>query len=47
MRDTLELLKHEARARIFFAALTQSALGTGAGYVALLLIAYDRFEQSA
>jgi MFS family permease len=27
---------------VFFAALTQSALGTGAAYVALLLVAYDR-----
>jgi MFS family permease len=44
MRETLELLRYERRARIFFVALAQSALGNGAGYVALLLIAYDRFE---
>jgi MFS family permease len=44
MRATFELLRHERRARIFFAVLLQSALGTSAGYVALLLIAYDRFE---
>lgn len=44
MRETLELLRHERRARIFFGALAQSSLGTGAGYVALLLIAYERFE---
>ena len=44
MRETFELLRHERRARIFFAALAQSALGTGAGYVALLLIAKDRFD---
>ena len=30
-------------ARLYFAVLAQSALGTGAGYVALLLVAYDRF----
>lgn len=29
---------------MFFFALAQSALGTGAGYVALLLLAYERFE---
>lgn len=44
MRETFELLRHEGRARLFFLALAQSALGTGAGYVALLLIASDRFE---
>lgn len=44
MRETVALLRHENRARLFFLALAQSALGTGAGYIALLLIAYDRFE---
>lgn len=44
MRETFDLLRHERRARIFFLALVQSALGTGAGYIALLLLAYDRFE---
>jgi MFS family permease len=44
MREIVDLLRREARARIFFLTLTQSGLGTGAGYVALLLIAYDRFE---
>jgi MFS family permease len=29
---------------MFFAVITQSAVGTGAGYVALLLIAYERFR---
>jgi MFS family permease len=29
---------------LFFAALTQSSLGTGAAHVALLLIAYERFH---
>ena len=31
------------RGRVSSRRLTQSALGTGAGYVALLLIAYERF----
>jgi MFS family permease len=44
MRPIVDLFRHERRARIFFAVLTQSALGTGAGYVALLLLAYDRFR---
>ncbi len=44
MREAIELFAREARARWFFAALTQSALGNGAGYVALLLIAYDRWH---
>jgi MFS family permease len=42
----VELFREEPRARIFFAALTQSALGTGAAYIALLLIAYERFESA-
>jgi MFS family permease len=42
--DAFRLLRAEPRARPFFLALTQSALGTGAAYVALLLIAYDRFH---
>jgi len=44
MRAVIELLRHERRARVFFAALAQSALGTGAAYVALLLVALDRFD---
>jgi MFS family permease len=44
VRDVLELLREERRARLFFLALTQSALGTGAAYVALLLVAYERFH---
>ena len=39
MREVIELLRREPRARVFFAVLTQSSLGTGAGYIALLLIA--------
>ena len=34
--------RSERRARWFFAAHLQNALGTGAGYVALLVLAYDR-----
>jgi hypothetical protein len=44
VQETIELFSREPRARWFFAALAQSALGTGAGYVALLLIAYDRWH---
>ena len=44
MNATLELFAREPRARWFFAALLQSSLGTGAGYVALLLIAYERWH---
>jgi MFS family permease len=44
MVRTLELLRRERKARIFFLTLTQSALGTGAAYVALLLVAYERFR---
>lgn len=44
MRPIVDLFRSERRARVFFLVLTQSALGTGAGYVALLLLAYDRFS---
>jgi MFS family permease len=44
MRESLTLLRQERRAAAFFGALTQSSLGTGAGHVALLLIAYERLE---
>lgn len=44
MSDATDLLRFEPRARVFFVALTQSALGTGAGYIALLLLAYQRFH---
>jgi hypothetical protein len=44
VRETIELFAREPRARWFFAALTQSSMGTGAAYVALLLIAYDRWH---
>jgi MFS family permease len=44
LRSAFELLRREPGARLFFATLAQSAIGTGAGYVALLLVAYDRFR---
>jgi MFS family permease len=44
LNTTVELFAREPRARWFFAALLQSSLGTGAGYVALLLIAYDQWH---
>jgi MFS family permease len=43
---TLDLLRHERVARVYYAALAQSAVGTGAGYVALLIVAYDRFTSA-
>jgi MFS family permease len=46
MTRTLELLRRERAARWFFAALAQSALGTGAAYIALLVVAYDRFDSA-
>ena len=44
MRAALRLLRAQRGARFFFLAITQSSVGTGAGYVALLLIALDRFS---
>lgn len=44
MRTSIELLRRERRARVFLAAATQSSLGTGAAYVALLIVAYERFH---
>jgi MFS family permease len=44
MREIFELIKHEPRARRFFIALGQSALGTGAALVALLVISLERFD---
>jgi MFS family permease len=43
---TLDLLRHERVARAYYAVLAQSALGNGAGYVALLIVAYDRFNSA-
>jgi MFS family permease len=44
VRAALRLLRGERSARLFFAALIQSSVGTGAGYVALMLVAYARFR---
>jgi MFS family permease len=44
MKQAIQLMREERHARVFFAALTQSSLGTGGGYVALLVIAYQRFH---
>jgi MFS family permease len=44
LRPISELLRRERQARWFFAAFAQSTLGTGAAYVALLIIAYERFR---
>jgi MFS family permease len=44
LRPIGELLRRERKARWFFAAFAQSTLGTGAAYVALLIIAYERFH---
>lgn len=44
MAHTLELLRAEPRARRFFAAYAQSSLGNGAGYVALVVLAYERWH---
>ena len=44
MRSIVDLLRRDRAARRFFLAYGQSSLGTGAGYVALLLVAYQRFH---
>jgi MFS family permease len=44
MRSIVELLRRDRQARRFFLAYGQSSLGTGAGYIALLLVAYQRFH---
>ena len=36
---TLDLLRHERVARVYYAVLAQSALGNGAAYIALLVVA--------
>jgi MFS family permease len=43
---TLDLLRHERVARAYYAVLAQSALGNGAGYIALLVVAYERFHSA-
>src|SRR4051794_30306787 len=44
MTPVLELLRERPAARRFFLAQLQSSLGTGIGYVALVLVAYERFH---
>jgi MFS family permease len=44
MREILDLIRSEPRARRYFVALGQSALGTGAALVALLVLALERFD---
>jgi MFS family permease len=46
MQATLRLFRLEPRARLFFASYAQSALGNGAGYVALVVLAYDRWHSA-
>ena len=42
MRAIFQMLRAERYARLFFTAHAQSSFGTGIGYVALVLIAYER-----
>jgi MFS family permease len=44
MNPILNLLRSEPRARRFFAAVAQSAFGTGAAYVAVVVLAYERLH---
>jgi MFS family permease len=44
MGPVVTLLRNERRARIFFAAVAQSSIGSGAAYVGLLLLAYERLH---
>ena len=44
MRPIIDLFRNEPKARLFFVAHAQSSLGTGAAYVGLLVLAYDRLE---
>lgn len=44
VRSIAHLLRRDREARRFFLAYGQSSLGTGAAYVALLLVAYSRFK---
>ena len=46
MGRTFELLRHERVARAYYAVLAQSALGNGAGYIALLVVAYERLNSA-
>ncbi len=42
MRRSIDLLRNEPASRPFFAAHAQSSIGTGAAYVGLLLLAFER-----
>jgi MFS family permease len=44
LRPVIDLLRLEPRARTFFGAYGQSALGNGAGYVALVVLAYGAWH---
>lgn len=44
MARSIDLLRRERPVRLFFAAHTQSSIGTGAGYVGIVILAYDRLE---
>jgi MFS family permease len=44
MKPILALLRAQPRARRFFAAVGQSALGTGAAYIAVVVLAYERLH---
>lgn len=46
MRQIAELLRHEPRARVFAVAILQSSLGTGAGYIGLVVLAKARFDSA-
>ena len=46
MGRTLDLLRHERVARVYYAVLAQSALANGAAYIALLVVAFDRFNSA-
>jgi MFS family permease len=43
---TLDLFRHERVARVYYAVLAQSALGNGAAYIALLVVAYERYRSA-
>jgi MFS family permease len=44
MREVVEVIRREPRARWFLLAHAQSAIGTGAAAVALVVLAYDRMR---
>jgi MFS family permease len=44
VRSIAQLMRRDGETRRFFLAYAQSSLGTGAAYVALLLVAYTRFR---